>query len=261
MRSTTGRLLRGSAVMLTIFWMLLVVGGTSIGPIELVPLLGVLVVGLVAYTRHVRRTSGPPRERTPPMVRHPRGRKATLWAVICGIALGATATTAVGAYAWATAGPRIDPDAGPGAWGSMPVAAPATVTSDGGDLCLDGEGTAEILDVVPVGALNGMTVTDFGLVAPDPQPDGSVVVLADASAPLHEVVEGRRVVRTISHRCHEREGYLSFMVELRKPRPGEARVRGLDVTYRSAGREHTVRIDADLVYCDPRPGRVSCEEG
>ncbi|WP_370615557.1 hypothetical protein [Mumia sp. Pv 4-285] len=169
-------------------------------------------------------------------------------------ALIAVVAVGVGSYAWATAGPRIDEEYAAGMNGSTQVRGPGTVTIYAGELCLDDDGTVELLDVAVADSLHGITVTDFGLVEPMPQAGGGTVDLGSAKKPLREAVRGRPVSRTLSYRCGDNEGFDTFLVELRKPQAGKARARGLDITYRSAGREHTLHVDFDVTFREPRRG-------
>lgn len=177
-------------------------------------------------------------------------------AVVVAVAVVAVLAAGVGTYAWATAGPRIDPEQSAGMNGATIVRGEATVTTYAADLCLDDEGSVEIVDVDFARPLDGLEVTDFALVEPVPMKGGGTMHGdTHAEKPLRESTAGHRLSTTLPTRCGD--GADSLFIELRKP-AGRVRARGLDITYVSAGREHTVRADFDVTYCEPRKRGAFC---
>lgn len=164
------------------------------------------------------------------------------------------AAIGVGVHTWVNAGPRIEDhgfdESTAGVALSSPVAGPATLTMDLGPVCLDDEGSVELVSVVPYRPLNGFRVTDFGLVDSVVIGEATTSGIENERSTFAEALEGRSVTRTLTHECVSDGSSPNLIVELRKPAAESVQALGYHVHYTSAGRLHRTFNSFGMHFCE-----------
>ena len=182
--------------------------------------------------------------------------------VVAVASIVAVLVAAGSADTWASAGARIEnqgfTEEDAGVVLSSPVKGAATLTTALVPLCLDDEGSVEILDVTPYQPVQGMRVTDFGLVQPLVIGERTTSGVENRRQPFADALRGREVSRTLTVPCDSDRQAPDLIVELRKPGAEDVEAGGFHMRYRSAGREHRVFTPFGILFCEPRPGQEFC---
>ncbi len=124
-----------------------------------------------------------------------------------------------------------------------------------GQVCLDGEGSAKIISVEPVGSHGGLQVTDFAVL---PHPSTERMGADPGRLRDDEAYSGPK---TIAEVCKSGTSTSELYLELLKPRKEDAWAREFDLKYEIDDHQGSTRIQLGLGICEKKLDDCDTENG